>query len=347
MSLAVSTSAYFSSRSPLTFTFCCLLMLASLFLASPVSATNTSIGTNTSVDTNSSEESTANSEETDNENTSAPIAKVSSFSGNVKVLNGAKKSRHIDVSMPLTSGDQVVTGYNGHALLKMKDGSTFSVRPNSLIPIESHLSGKEPVGKVLFVHGKVIVISTDDLYRQTIKGGNIYQGDIITTAAASSLQLDMVDGGYFAIRPNSEIKINEYVYQKKRTDRVSTTLLKGGLRSITGAIGQANKKSFVLNTPIATVGIRGTDLVAFYLSDQDAALKAEQTGTAVQSGSYLKVQSGEALLATEAGIQPVKPNEIAFTASEAAAPAPLTAEYALALFEEETYEQPIPGKTFL
>ncbi|WP_028304034.1 FecR domain-containing protein [Oceanospirillum maris] len=312
-------------------------MLASLFLLSPVSA-STSVST----------ESTIRSEETAvNEITSAisaPIAKVSSFSGNVKVLNGAKESRHLDVSMPLTSGDQVVTGYNGHALLKMKDGSTFSVRPNSLIPIESHLSGKEPVGKVLFVHGKVIVISTDDLYRQTIKGGNIYQGDIITTATASSLQLDMVDGGYFAIRPNSEIKINEYVYQKKSTDRVSTTLLKGGLRSITGAIGQANKKSFVLNTPIATVGIRGTDLVAFYLSDPDAALKAEQTGTAVQSGSYLKVQSGEALLATEAGIQPVKPNEIAFTASETAAPAPLTAEYAFALFEEETYEQPIPSK---
>lgn len=241
-------------------------------------------------------------------------------------------------------GDQIKTGADGKAALKMRDGITFNIRSNSLVPINARLLREAPVATVLFVHGKVEIISTDQLYRQTIKGGKVYQGDVITTSAASSLQLDMIDGGYFAIRPDSKVEINDYVYQQKETDKVNATLLRGGLRSITGAIGQTNKKNFKLRTPVATIGIRGTDLDMFYLSEADAALKTAQTGTITPSGSYLKVNSGEAELASRAGVQAVKPNEIAFIAEANQQPALIDEEATPAVFEQETYEETIPGK---
>lgn len=277
-----------------------------------------------------------------------PIATINSTSGDVQVIDLENKSQPAELGQPLSEGKSVRTGSDGKASLTIRDGSTFSIRPNSLVPIDGRLTREKAVGTVLFVHGKTEVTSLDGIYRHAIKGGKIYQGDVITTATASSLQLDMVDGGYFAIRPDSQIEINDYVYQQKSTDKVKATLLRGGLRSITGAIGQTNKKNFSLRTPVATIGIRGTDLEIYYLSEQDAVSLAEKTGKATEAGSYLKVKSGEAVLKTEAFEQPVKPQEIAYTASPSAAPVFLTAEEAEekapVVFKEETYEEPIPGK---
>ena len=277
-----------------------------------------------------------------------PIATLQSLSGNVQVIDLNKKSLPAKQGQTLSSGQSVRTGSDGEAILKIKDGSTFGIRPNSVVPIDGRLTREKAVGTVLFVHGKTEVTSLDGIYRHAIKGGKIYQGDVIETATASSMQLDMVDGGYFAIRPDSKVAINDYVYQQKNTDKVKATLLRGGLRSITGAVGQTNKKNFSLSTPVATIGIRGTDLEVYYLSEQDAVSLAEKTGKATEAGSYLKVKSGEAVLKTEAFEQPVKSQEIAYTASPTVAPVFLTAEEAEekapVVFEEETYEEPIPGK---
>lgn len=277
-----------------------------------------------------------------------PIATLQSLSGNVQVIDLNKKSLPAKQGQTLSSGQSVRTGSDGQAILKIKDGSTFGIRPNSVVPIDGRLTREKAVGTVLFVHGKTEVTSLDGIYRHAIKGGKIYQGDVIETATASSMQLDMVDGGYFAIRPDSKVAINDYVYQQKNTDKVKATLLRGGLRSITGAVGQTNKKNFSLSTPVATIGIRGTDLEVYYLSEQDAVSLAEKTGKATEAGSYLKVKSGEAVLKTEAFEQPVKPQEIAYTAGPTVAPVFLTAEEAEektpVVFEEETYEEPIPGK---
>ncbi len=278
----------------------------------------------------------------------APIASIYSATGDVQVITADNTKQPAKNGQELYSGQRVQTGSDGKVSLKIRDGSTFSIRPNSLVPIDGRLTREKAVGTVLFVHGKVELISPDGLYRRTVKGGKVYQGDVITTATASSLQLDMIDGGYFAVRPDSKVEINDYVYQQKNTDKVQATLLRGGLRSITGAIGQTNKKNFSLRTPVATIGIRGTDLEIYYLSEQDAVSLAEKTGKATEAGSYLKVKSGEAVLKTEAFEQPVKPQEIAYTASPTVAPVFLTVEEAEekapVVFEEETYEEPIPGK---
>lgn len=277
-----------------------------------------------------------------------PIATIYSTSGDVQVIDLKNKSQPAQLGQALTEGEAVRTGSDGKAALKVQDGSTFRVRPNSLVPIDGRLTRDKAVGTVLFVHGKVELISPDGLYRRTVKGGKVYQGDVITTGTASSLQLDMIDGGYFAVRPDSKVEINDYVYQQKETDKVTATLLRGGLRSITGAIGQNNKRNFALKTPVATIGIRGTDLEIYYLSEQDAAQYTAQTGKTTEAGSYLKVKSGEAVLKTDVAEQTVKPREIAYTTSAAVAPVFVPVEEAEEntppVFEAETYEEPIPGK---
>jgi hypothetical protein len=77
----------------------------------------------------------------------------------------------------------------------------------------------------------------------------------------------MVDGGLLAIRPDTQMKFDEYKFSGKEdgSERGVMSLLRGGFRTITGAIGRINKNNYRVNTPTATVGIRGTDHEILYV----------------------------------------------------------------------------------
>ena len=71
----------------------------------------------------------------------------------------------------------------------------------------------------------------------------------------------MIDGGLVALRPDTKLKVDTYVFngQEDGSENPVFSLLKGGLRAITGIIGKRNKERYNLRTPTSTIGIRGTD----------------------------------------------------------------------------------------
>ena len=62
------------------------------------------------------------------------------------------------------------------------------------------------------------------------------------------------------LRPNTQLKIEAYSYDERQpqSDNVLISLLKGGMRSVTGLLGRRNPGNFRVATPSATIGIRGT-----------------------------------------------------------------------------------------
>lgn len=162
----------------------------------------------------------------------------------------------------------------------------------------------DPVGTVLFVHGEVSIFSPTGEKRNANRGDAVFEGDRIVSSAASSMQIKMVDSGYLAIRPSTEIRIDKYRFEQTQDDRAETSLLKGGLRSITGTIGKTRKESFKLRTPVATIGIRGTDLEVFYVPSGRDKLLAQ--------GAYLRINSGKGYLQTFEGVQFVSPNQTGY-----------------------------------
>lgn len=162
----------------------------------------------------------------------------------------------------------------------------------------------DPVGTVLFVHGEVSIFSPTGEKRNANRGDAVFEGDRIVSSAASSMQIKMVDSGYLAIRPSTEIRIDKYRFEQTQDDRAETSLLKGGLRSITGTIGKTRKESFKLRTPVATIGIRGTDLEVFYVPSGRDKLLAQ--------GAYLRINSGKGYLQTFEGVQFVNPNQTGY-----------------------------------
>ncbi|HEX6592336.1 MAG TPA: FecR domain-containing protein [Moraxellaceae bacterium] len=121
----------------------------------------------------------------------------------------------------------------------------------------------EQAGRVNFVTGDVKATAADGSVRSLARGDLINSGDKISTGSGR-LQLRFTDGGFVSLQPNTVFGVDQYLYANKAPEETSLffSLLQGGMRTITGAIGKVNKQSYKVRTPVATIGIRGTEYLA-------------------------------------------------------------------------------------
>lgn len=129
------------------------------------------------------------------------------------------------------------------------------------------------VGQVLFANGAATA-SREGSIRLMGNGTPLYEKDVLTTGRRSIAIIEFNDGTRMTIRPNSVFRVDQYS-QKSGSESFLLSMFKGGLRAITGLISKRNPSAFVLRTPVATIGIRGTDFSARYCTD-DCAAEAER-----------------------------------------------------------------------
>lgn len=117
------------------------------------------------------------------------------------------------------------------------------------------------VGTVTFSLGDAMVIHADGSAVPLKKGSPVYQTDSVQTGLNGQVHVRMVDQALVSVRPNSQLVIQDYRYdaQDPAKSVIRFTLERGTVRSITGAGGHAAKDQYRLNTPLAAIGIRGTD----------------------------------------------------------------------------------------
>jgi len=128
------------------------------------------------------------------------------------------------------------------------------------------------VGEATLVIGNAMLVSPDGKQRAMDRGTEVRVGDRIETQAGGHVHLRFVDGGRISVRPVSRLVIESYAYSKDQPQLsgIKFRLDEGVIRSITGQWGEAAKERFRLNTPVAAIGVKGTDFV----------VRSEQTGTA-------------------------------------------------------------------
>ncbi len=116
-------------------------------------------------------------------------------------------------------------------------------------------------GHVAFVHGDVQLVNGSKSPRRVQTGEPVYVGDFIQTLANAHLHLRMVDNAFVALRPDSQLVIRTYEYDndQPQSSRIRIDLQYGTSRAVTGKGGQAAKQHYRFNTPLAAIGLRGTD----------------------------------------------------------------------------------------
>lgn len=119
------------------------------------------------------------------------------------------------------------------------------------------------VGEATLVIGVAKVVGADGVARVVDRGTAIRVGDRVETGAGGHVHVRFVDGGRLSVRPSSRLLVENY---SRNVDQPGLTAIKfrldeGVVRSITGAWGEAARDKFRLNTPVAAIGVKGTDFV--------------------------------------------------------------------------------------
>lgn len=117
---------------------------------------------------------------------------------------------------------------------------------------------------VVFLTGQPWVLAADGASRPMLRGNEIQAGETIETRDGR-VQLRFRDGASMSLQPGTGFRVDHFRFGGERTiaeDGVLMTLIKGGLRTVTGWLGKNDRSQYRIRTTVATIGIRGTEFGA-------------------------------------------------------------------------------------
>jgi len=146
-------------------------------------------------------------------------------------------------------------------------------------------------GSIEQLSGTLSVKDADGKIRILSRKSVIRPGDTINTERDSYAQIKFADGGRVTLKPNTTVRLEQFKFtqEKPREDSFVYSLLRGGLRAVTGLLGQRSKDAYELKTATATVGIRGTTFSA----DDCTSDRTSEACSRLQAAVYVGVTDGE------------------------------------------------------
>lgn len=117
-------------------------------------------------------------------------------------------------------------------------------------------------------------------------GGVVSEGDDIVTGADGYIYMKTVDDGFLILRPSSRARVAVYHVdeQNPANSHFKLELQSGVARSISGQAVKKAKQNFRFNTPVAAIGVRGTDFTV-YTDPEESRVTVISGGIVVSSFS--------------------------------------------------------------
>ncbi|MEX0589700.1 MAG: FecR domain-containing protein [Xanthobacteraceae bacterium] len=135
------------------------------------------------------------------------------------------------------------------------------------------------IGKVVTAEGTATIEHTAVLVVQVSAakaalpakvGDFVYKGDVIQTGADGKVGLAFADGTALNVFNNARMELNEFVYEPNgKWNSSAFNLVKGAFTFVGGKMARTG--SLKVNTPTATMGIRGTS--AHVVVGEDGSVK--------------------------------------------------------------------------
>lgn len=167
-------------------------------------------------------------------------------------------------------------------------------------------------GTVTHLSGPLMAKKPDGTVKVLAVKSEVESGDTLVSEKNTYAQVRFIDNSQVTLRPGTTFRIEKFAYNadKPDADKASFDLVKGGLRSVSGALGKRNKEKFELKTPSATIGIRGTTFIAHYVpplpqgSPVPPGLPPQGAGSPAPSlppGLHLNVTDGAIIVTNNGG----------------------------------------------
>lgn len=137
--------------------------------------------------------------------------------------------------------------------------------------IGSSALAADSIGVIHKLSGQAVAQGEDGDTRTLSRGGAVYVHDRLRTEKASSLTMVFDDGTIVGIGPNSEMTIDDYMFNPKvrEENHSSFQILRGVARFITDKITKLNPERFDVRTRYGGIGIRGCDIGCRLDEDRD------------------------------------------------------------------------------
>src|SRR2546422_8751974 len=195
-------------------------------------------------------------------------------------------------------------------------------------------------GRFLLAVGEVAVARGQAEIRAAT-GTLVQSGDTIRVGPASNAQIRMTDESIVGLRPGTVFRIDAYEYSGQAEPRSIFSLLKGGFRTVTGAIGRLHSRErYAVRTPTATIGIRGTHYTVVHCDNDCGTLNrvslaaldsiaqsdaAPGVGQSIPNGTYGGVTDGRIEVVNQTGEHEFAANTFFYVADANTAPQNLIA----------------------
>jgi hypothetical protein len=165
------------------------------------------------------------------------------------------------------------------------------------------------VGRVTKAQGEVIAVG--ERGRLLKVGTRVFEKDELHTGRTGRVEIQFVDESTLILGAETIFKLDQFVFHPS-VDNVSMelSLLKGVFRLVTSRLGFARPTDLRVETPVATIGIRGTDFWGGFLKpgELDVLLVSGKNLTVSnQAGAQTLVRPGYGLTVTSAHAAPGKP----------------------------------------
>ena len=180
------------------------------------------------------------------------------------------------------------------------------------------------VGQLSFVRGKVTIRRRSGDLVSARAGVRVQNGDLIESEVRSFAVLVFADNTRMTVTANTAFRVEDVRHDEARAaeNRGFFSLFRGGLRIVTGAISRLNRRDFQVQTPVATIGIRGTKFDLQCVGSCVAGNgNGDGLGVEVQEGSVdfdgqNPIAGGQAVFLTTPGTPPQPANGLPLPFSE-------------------------------
>lgn len=118
-----------------------------------------------------------------------------------------------------------------------------------------------PVGYVKTVAGDAVVVTAGQTQKAAV-GTPVHVGSLLRTGPQSSLGVTFKDETVMSFGPNTELTVDEYLYEPSRGKlRMNSKLARGSLNYVSGVIAKLQPDAVSVQTPSGLIGVRGTQFL--------------------------------------------------------------------------------------
>lgn len=122
-------------------------------------------------------------------------------------------------------------------------------------------AGLQRIGEVREAEGSVEATRPDGTTLRLGVGDSVYQGDILATGADGKVGVIFIDGTVFSLSENGRMTLNSLVFDPGESDSaMNLSVLQGTFVFLSGQIAGDSDDGMTVRTPVATLGVRGTQV---------------------------------------------------------------------------------------